>query len=206
VLWLQATLYTRRMSGKAPGTYAKGIERRRDLLRIAADVFAAEGFEGTTLKLVAERAGIKEATLFHYFSGKQDLLTAVLADRDEQNTVRTGGAAIALADLPGIAERNEQHPGLTALFAVASATATRPGHAARDYFRNRYAWLVERTAGNIADAQARGEIRADISPEDAARIIIGVFDGIQLQWLYDPGVSMPAALSGVLRLLEPQSP
>lgn len=190
------------MGTKAQGTYAKGIERRRDLLRIAAEVFIAEGFEGTTLKLVAERAGIKEATLFHYFSGKQDLLTAVLADRDEQVATRHGGTTASLEDLPGVAEHNARHPGLTALFAVASATATRPGHAARDFFRDRYAWLIESTAKDISEAQARGEIRTDISPEDAARIIVGVFDGIQLQWLYDPSVSMPAALTNVLRLLD----
>ncbi|TKV27921.1 TetR/AcrR family transcriptional regulator [Arthrobacter sp. NamB2] len=190
------------MGTKAQGTYAKGIERRRELLRIAAEVFIAEGFEGTTLKLVAERAGIKEATLFHYFSGKQDLLTAVLADRDEQTTAGHGGTTASLADLPDIAAHNERHPGLTALFAVASATATRQGHAARDYFRERYAWLIETTAKDISAAQSRGEIRSDISPEDAARIIIGVFDGIQLQWLYDPSVSMPAALTNVLRLLD----
>ncbi len=191
------------MDRRARGSYAKGIERRRELLAVAAEVFAAEGFDGTTLKLVAERAGIREATLFHYFSSKQDLLTAVLADRDEQNTTRQGGTPASLADLPRVAEQNAQHPGLTALFAVASATATRPGHAARDYFRDRYAWVVAATAGDVARAQERGELRTDIDPEDAARIIIGAFDGIQLQWLYDPTVSMPATLTTVLRLLEP---
>ncbi|MFJ6001919.1 TetR family transcriptional regulator [Arthrobacter sp. NPDC092385] len=193
------------MGTKPQGSYAKGVERRRDLLRIAAEVFAAEGFEGTTLKLVAERAGIKEATLFHYFSGKQDLLTAVLADRDEQNSTRHGGSPGSLADFPGIAEHNERHPGLTALFAVASATATRPDHAAHDYFRNRYSWLLRTVGQDIAEAQARGEIRTDIAPEDAARLIVGVFDGIQLQWLYDPDVSMPSALADILRLLAVQA-
>ncbi|MDQ0734188.1 TetR/AcrR family transcriptional regulator [Arthrobacter agilis] len=194
------------MGRRAQGTYAKGIERRRELLTTAAEVFAAEGFDGTTLKLVAERAGIGEATLFHYFRGKQDLLTAVLADRDERNVALRGGTATALADLPAVAEQNARHPGLTALFAVASAAATRPGHAARDYFRDRYAWLVTATARDVARAQERGELRSDIAPEEAARIIIGVFDGIQLQWLYDPSVSMPAALTAVLRLLEPPAP
>lgn len=190
------------VSTKAQGSYAKGRERRRELLRIAAEVFTAEGFEGATLKLVAERAGIKEATLFHYFSGKQELLTAVLADRDDRNSERTGGAVPSLADLPGIAEENEQHPGLTALFAVASATATREGHAARAYFRERYDRLRETTAANIAEAQAAGEVRADVAPDEAARLILAVFDGIQLQWLYDPSVSMPGALRTTLRLLE----
>ncbi|MEG9247576.1 helix-turn-helix domain-containing protein [Arthrobacter sp. Soc17.1.1.1] len=190
------------MDRRARGSYAKGVERRRELLAVAAEVFAAEGFDGTTLKLVAERAGIREATLFHYFTGKQDLLTAVLADRDDQHTEHSRTAA-SLADLPRVAERNAQQPGLTALFAVASATATRPGHAARDYFRDRYAWVVAATAGDIARAQERGEVRSDIDPEDAARIIIATFDGIQLQWLYDPTVSMPSTLAAVLRLLEP---
>lgn len=44
------------MDRRARGSYAKGVERRRELLAVAAEVFAAEGFDGTTLKLVAERA------------------------------------------------------------------------------------------------------------------------------------------------------
>jgi AcrR family transcriptional regulator len=58
-------------TSKPRGQYAKGAERREQIIQTATDVFATEGFEGTALKRVAELVGVKEATLFHYFRGKQ---------------------------------------------------------------------------------------------------------------------------------------
>jgi AcrR family transcriptional regulator len=71
-------------TSKPRGQYAKGAERREQIIQTATDVFATEGFEGAALKRVAELVGVKEATLFHYFRGKQELLTAVLAERDRR--------------------------------------------------------------------------------------------------------------------------
>ncbi|MFE5089854.1 TetR/AcrR family transcriptional regulator [Streptomyces sp. NPDC056638] len=61
-------------------------ERRRDaaatrrrLLEAARDLFAERGYEGTTVRSIAERAGANQALLFRYFGSKQGLLTEVLA-------------------------------------------------------------------------------------------------------------------------------
>jgi AcrR family transcriptional regulator len=115
-------------TSRARGQYAKGAERREQIIQTATDVFATEGFEGTALKRVAELVGVKEATLFHYFKGKQELLTAVLAERDRRSMAVTGQEEVGLNLMPPIAERNVREPGLTTLYAVASATANDPGH------------------------------------------------------------------------------
>ncbi|MCX5341859.1 TetR family transcriptional regulator [Streptomyces sp. R-74717] len=61
-------------------------ERRRDaaatrrrLLEAARDLFAERGYEGTTVRSIAERAGANQALLFRYFGSKQGLLTEVVA-------------------------------------------------------------------------------------------------------------------------------
>ncbi|MFF2329190.1 MULTISPECIES: TetR/AcrR family transcriptional regulator [unclassified Streptomyces] len=61
-------------------------ERRRDaaatrrrLLEAARDLFAERGYEGTTVRSIAERAGANQALLFRYFGSKQGLLTEVMA-------------------------------------------------------------------------------------------------------------------------------
>ena len=46
---------------------------RDRLLRIATQLFAAEGFEATTMRAVASRAGVTLPTLYHYFGDKQNL-------------------------------------------------------------------------------------------------------------------------------------
>src|SRR5437868_15302091 len=126
-------------SSKARGPYAKGTERREQIIQTATNVFATEGFEGTALKRVAELVGVQEATLFHYFKGKQELLTAVLAERDKRGSGLTANAADTLDAMKDVAKRNNGEPGLTTLYAVASATANDPGHASHEYFKDRYA-------------------------------------------------------------------
>lgn len=186
---------------KPRGQYAKGAERREQIIQTATDVFATEGFEGTALKRVAELVGVKEATLFHYFSGKQELLTAVLAERDRRGREIGGLADFGLPILASVAERNRREPGLTTLYAVASATANDPGHASHGYFQDRYSRLVEELALDIGRRQDAGEVRSDAAAESLARLVIAAFDGLQLQWLYDKSVDMAGGLTELVEVL-----
>jgi len=52
-------------------------DTRLRIVECAREVFAAEGFEGTTNKDIALRAGISSAALYHYFPSKADLYVAV---------------------------------------------------------------------------------------------------------------------------------
>jgi len=186
---------------KPRGQYAKGAERREQIIQTATDVFATEGFEGTALKRVAELVGVKEATLFHYFSGKQELLTAVLAERDRRSREIGGPDEFGLPVLASVAERNRREPGLTTLYAVASATANDPGHASHGYFQDRYSQLVEELALDIGRRQDAGEVRSDAAAESLARLVIAAFDGLQLQWLYDKKVDMAGGLTELVEVL-----
>ncbi|MFD9825590.1 TetR/AcrR family transcriptional regulator [Streptomyces violascens] len=55
-----------------------GATRRR-LLDAARDLFAERGYEGATVREIAERAGANQALLFRYFGSKQGLLAEVVA-------------------------------------------------------------------------------------------------------------------------------
>lgn len=52
-------------------------DTRQRIVQCAQEVFAAEGFEGTTNKDIALRAGISSAALYHYFPSKVELYVAV---------------------------------------------------------------------------------------------------------------------------------
>ena len=186
---------------KPRGPYAKGAERREQIVRTATDVFATEGFEGTALKRVAELVGVKEATLFHYFTGKQELLTAVLAERDRRSREVGGAGDVGLPTLAVVAERNRREPGLTTLYAVASATANDPGHDSHSYFQDRYAQLVAELSQDIVRRQDAGTVRTDVAPDVLARLVIAAFDGLQLQWLYDKDVDMADGLTQLVDVL-----
>jgi len=193
-------------SSKPRGQYAKGAERREQIIQTATDVFATEGFEGTALKRVAELVGVREATLFHYFRGKQELLTAVLAERDRRSLAAMGAEEAGLALMVRSAERNRSEPGLTTLYAVASATANDPGHDSHGYFKERYGEVVDVLAADIERRQSAGQARSDLPAGDLARLVVAVSDGLQLQWLYDKGVDVADGLREFIDvLLKPPS-
>jgi len=54
-----------------------GEDRRRQLLRVAIESFAQNGFSGTKTKDIAAAAGVSEAILFRHFSSKEDLYHAI---------------------------------------------------------------------------------------------------------------------------------
>jgi AcrR family transcriptional regulator len=188
-------------TSKPRGQYAKGAERREQIIQTATDVFATEGFEGAALKRVAELVGVKEATLFHYFRGKQELLTAVLSERDRRVLSTADDAKTGLRLLAPVAERNRKEPGLTTLYAVASATASDPGHDSHPYFEDRYAMLVTELGEDIQRRQEAGEVRNDVPAQALARLVIAAFDGLQLQWLYDKNVDMAGGLTQLTDIL-----
>ena len=56
----------------------KGERTSRRILDVAEELFAVQGYEGTSLRQIAEGAGIKEPGLYNHFVGKQALYEAVL--------------------------------------------------------------------------------------------------------------------------------
>ncbi|MER0444686.1 helix-turn-helix domain-containing protein [Streptomyces sp. Edi4] len=55
-----------------------GLAAREELLGAAAELFTRHGYAATTTRMVAERAGLRQATMYHYFAGKEDLLAELL--------------------------------------------------------------------------------------------------------------------------------
>ncbi|MFJ8012199.1 helix-turn-helix domain-containing protein [Streptomyces sp. NPDC096339] len=55
-----------------------GRPPREELLSAAAELFTARGYAATTTRSVAERAGMRQATMYHYFGGKEELLAELL--------------------------------------------------------------------------------------------------------------------------------
>lgn len=52
----------------------KGLETTRQILDIAADLFARNGYDGVSVRQIAEKAGIKESSLYNHFKSKADIL------------------------------------------------------------------------------------------------------------------------------------
>lgn len=66
-----------RETHSSPGL-TKGERTAQRVLDVAEDLFAMQGYDGTSLRQIAEGAGIQEPGLYNHFAGKQALYEAVL--------------------------------------------------------------------------------------------------------------------------------
>ncbi|MFF7054444.1 TetR/AcrR family transcriptional regulator [Streptomyces griseorubiginosus] len=55
-----------------------GLAPRAELLVAAAELFTTLGYAATSTRAVAERAGMRQASMYHYVSGKEELLAELL--------------------------------------------------------------------------------------------------------------------------------
>jgi len=61
-----------------PQTRFSSADRREQILEVATGLFAQQGFQGTTTKLIAEKSGVTEALIFRHFPSKEELYWAVI--------------------------------------------------------------------------------------------------------------------------------
>lgn len=176
--------------------YAKGRARREEILDQAVAVFGEVGYRGASLREIAARCGISHPGLLHHFPNKETLLLAVLQRRDELGTAVTRSAgATGVAELRGVVALvadNTAAPQIVELFATLSAEATAAEHPAHAYFVDRYRRVVDELTGAFARALAEGALRDGVAPDVAARELVALMDGLQVQWLFDrESVDMP---------------
>jgi TetR/AcrR family transcriptional regulator, regulator of cefoperazone and chloramphenicol sensitivity len=91
-----------------PGTQARGEDTRRRILEAAIELFATEGYDGASTRLLAERAGVNLPAIQYYFGSKQGLYRAAVASISEEITTQMGPAAeraMAALENPGLDQR-----------------------------------------------------------------------------------------------------
>jgi AcrR family transcriptional regulator len=60
-----------------PGSAARYDAKRREVVDIAARVFAEKGYHATSIDDLVAATGLQRGGLYHYIEGKQDLLVAI---------------------------------------------------------------------------------------------------------------------------------
>src|SRR3954447_9814517 len=60
------------------GAAAPASERRAHLLELAGALFAEKGFRATTVREIADAAGILSGSLYHHFSSKESIADEIL--------------------------------------------------------------------------------------------------------------------------------
>ena len=88
--------------------------RRRQILDAAAACFAREGFHRTSVQDIVRELGRQRGLVYRYFTGKDDMITAIVTERHEQRDAAARGPVVAFAGLlRGLADRAGRRPRLS---------------------------------------------------------------------------------------------
>ncbi len=168
-------------------------ETRARILGAAHSVFAERGYRAATLDSIARACELTRAGLLHHFSGKQELLLALLDARDEELQVlgsqaRSDESVTALlltfrTQIRSILAQRE----LVALAHALSAEAVDPQHPAHAWLTGRYDRIRTSLAEAFSAAFARGELVQREDPVLLATLSLAATEGLEAQWLADPG-------------------
>ncbi|BCJ33670.1 hypothetical protein Athai_11730 [Actinocatenispora thailandica] len=188
-------------------------EKRAEILDAAIRVFARDGYHPTKIEDVARQARVAKGTIYLYFTSRDDILAAAF-ERFADEALH-GVRAIVEADGPAL---DRLHALVRAMVTGATAEpelarivfdfwAVRgPGTGTVDFARI-YAEYRRLVAVLLDDAAAEGAVRPDV-PEQTPAVLVGLVEGVLLQWLVDPaGVAAePAARTATDLLLAGLAP
>ncbi|MGB4136220.1 MAG: TetR/AcrR family transcriptional regulator [Microbacterium sp.] len=176
------------------GPYAKGAAKREEILSVALEVVAEKGCRKASNREIAERVGLSQAGLMHYFESREELYQEVLRTRDQRDHARFFEPDPTIEGFFAVIEHNTTVTGLVRLYVEFSAEATIPGHPARDFFIERFDWLRDVLTGVIERAQDAGELGPHLDVPPTVDLLLAAADGLQVRWLMQPELDMTAHL------------
>ena len=80
----------------------RGQATRDEFVRVATALFAAQGYEKTSIEAVLKQTGASRGSLYHHFDGKEALFLAVLETLETDVSARLAAAADGITDPVGI--------------------------------------------------------------------------------------------------------
>jgi AcrR family transcriptional regulator len=177
------------------GQAQRGAERRQAILDAALEVFAARGYRAGALGEIAARVEVSPAAILYHFGSKEELLMAVIAERDRRaalalSRLPAGGGLPSIRALVAVAEAMERQRGLAALHTVIQAENLEPDGPAHAYFLGRSRFACQWVTQLLREGQRRGEVRPDISCPAKARELVAFFEGAAILWLLDDKISL----------------
>jgi AcrR family transcriptional regulator len=166
------------------------VDKRRVILDAAVRVFARQGFHTCRVSDIADEAQVAYGLVYHYFSSKEEILNTLFLERWDVML-----AAIAEADASRRSPRDKLYS--IAAFIVESyrhdpdvmkVIVVEVTRAANTFGRTHLAKIRDayaKIAAIVAQAQADGLFRTEITPEFAALAFYGCVEQVLTGWIFD---------------------
>ena len=166
-----------------------GADKRRIILDAAIVVFARQGFHSARVSDIADEAGVAYGLVYHYFGSKDEVLDTlflerwnVLLDAIHETDRGQGAPRDKLRTITSfIVESYRHEPDLMKVIIV---EVTR---AANSFGRRHLAKIREAYDGIaeiVAEGQAAGMFRDDITPQFAAMAFYGAIEQVLTGWIF----------------------
>lgn len=145
-----------------------GSERRDQILAIAGRLIAARGYSATTVRDIADEAGILSGSLYHHFASKEAILEEILRgfmdeliNRFEEIAAREESPRAALDALVAFSFQTiEKHPDAVALYQNEQAyLSVQPGF---EFVAEQSARIEEIWREQLRRGQSSGDLRASL--------------------------------------------
>ncbi|MEE4238635.1 MAG: TetR/AcrR family transcriptional regulator [Anderseniella sp.] len=163
--------------------------RRHDIIEAAMEIIRHEGVAKLTTRSLSKAVGIAQPTLFLHFGNKSHVLVA-LVDTIQEN-LQKEMAGLGLAQLTPLerlkavirAHLNfiQKQPGIPRLLFSEALQSGDPLF--RDRMNELVLFFLNFISGLIGAAQEKGEIRADVVPQQNACILIAMVQGLAFRWI-----------------------
>ena len=182
-------------------------DRAAGILGVAAALFREKGYAATTTREIAARLGIKNASLYHHFGSKEDILYRICID----SLVRVESAVREAIEVEGPAEVQvkrliaahvvtmlaDHDLNSTMLLELRSLSPGRRADVVA--LRDRYELVVR---GVIAEAQQRGYARGDIPPQYISMVLFGALNWLMVWYREDGELSADGLAKLIATLFE----
>jgi AcrR family transcriptional regulator len=195
------------MQNRAASRSGDATKRRSaEIIAAAAKVFARRGYHGASTQDIADVLGMRQASLYYYFSSKDAALEAVCADGAEdyalraQSILRGPGSAsdkvakLIVQHLAPMAERLE----FTLVFLRERRFLPEPARRRIRAIVRRYERVIQRA---IEQGIAAGEFRADLDPRMATLALLGLGNSAAIWYGREPGATLDRITSSYVDLL-----
>ncbi|WP_087485804.1 TetR/AcrR family transcriptional regulator [Brachybacterium massiliense] len=187
------------------GPYRKGIERRKEIIAAAAQLFAESGYTHSSIRELAKRVNLTQPGVLHHFGDKEELLLEVLKYRDA--SVSDFLASLHSENLVErsreVARHAAENEGLTSLFIFLSAEAIYQDHPAHEYFVQHYREARE-TDHDLESSLPTPSVDG-VDQEMILMLGAAVQDGLQIQRRYSEDLDVTEAIDAFWRIVSAAS-
>jgi TetR/AcrR family transcriptional regulator, cholesterol catabolism regulator len=180
--------------------------RRADVVRLAGELFAKKGYRATTVREIADAAGILSGSLYHHFDSKEsigdEILSSFINDvlADYRAAVSSGGSPPEVLEQIVRTTSHTLSRHRAALAMLQNDWSYFVGQPRFGYLRQALGEVERTWVTQLERGQESGVFRSDLDPRLTYRLLRDVL-WIPVQWRASGGYTVDQVADALLALL-----